>query len=148
MTITTIERAVAKALHADLAAAIKASTHLAAVAAKYGLIITPTNASFDGASMTIKVKAAVPLSAAAVRADLVQLAAMEGFDASGTSKDGKYKVTDYGRGKQPWKMGLADGSEPQRYWKADSRWMLRAFPPVKDDQKVVITEVDDLIAKA
>lgn len=145
-TLKTIDRLAAKKLHEEFAAAIKASTHIAAFAAKYGLVVTPKNASYDGSHFALKVEARLP---GVISAQVIQLAAMVGFDASGTSKDGRFRVTDYaGRGSKRWRMGKADGSEPERYWVGDDRWMLANFPPAPDGSAPKIRETDDLIVQS
>lgn len=146
--ITSIDRAVAKRLHQEFTAAVKGPGPLADLAAKYGLVLTPMNAAYDGASMTFKVKLSVPLAEAPVRADLVTLAAMVGFDARGTSKDGKYKVTGFTSGKKPWRVEAADGSGDGRYLKAPDGWMKLNFPPAPEGSAPVITEAFDLIQSA
>lgn len=146
--ITSFDRAVAKALHAEFAAALKAPGPLADLAAKYGLVLTHERAVFDGASMTFKVKMAVPAAEAPVPSHAVTIAAMQGFDVRGASKDGKFKVTDYTRGKKPWKMVLADGSDPGRYWSAPDGFMRLNFPAWTEASPVKATEAFDLIKGA
>ncbi len=124
--LKTIDRLAAKKLHEELNEAIRASTHLRALAEKYGLRIRPTNASFDAGKFVLKVEAA--LADAPVNASLLQMAAMVGFDGSGpvTVNGVIYRLAGYTRGRLPWRIENLDGSG--RYLKCADAWMLKNFP--------------------
>lgn len=139
--LTTIDKLAAKRLHERLNAAINESPALKALALEFGLKITPGRAKYDATQITISVEARIE---GAVDPMVVQLAAMDGFDATKPGKTG-HRLVGYGRGgRMPWKIESADG----RPMKAATAWCLREFGPVAAADKPTLTVVDNLISKA